>query len=62
MLDTIQELRSVGAEAIQVNGTVRVVAQTLGRRGGGWTHVDGTEVESPYVIDAIGLASTLAGP
>ena len=28
MVDTIQELRTAGAEAIQVNGEVRVVAQT----------------------------------
>ena len=34
MLDTIQELRTAGAEAIQINGQVRVVAQTVvrGRR------------------------------
>jgi len=61
MLDTIQALRSVGAEAIQVNGQVRVVAQTSFEDGVGGLLVDGTLVESPYVVDAIGVASTLAG-
>jgi uncharacterized protein YlxW (UPF0749 family) len=60
MLDTIQELRSVGAEAIQINGQVRVVAQTSFEDGVGGLLVDGVLVESPYVVDAIGVANTLA--
>ncbi|CAN5364316.1 DUF881 domain-containing protein [soil metagenome] len=60
MLDTIQELRSVGAEAIQINGQVRVVAQTSFEDGVGGLLVDGTLLESPYVIDAIGVSNTLA--
>lgn len=61
MLDTVQELRSVGAEALQINGEVRVVAQSAFEEGVGGIEIDGTLVEPPYVIDAIGLASTLAG-
>lgn len=60
ILDTLQELRSVGAEALQINGQVRVVAQTSFEDGVGGLLVDGTLVESPYVLDAIGVPSTLA--
>ena len=60
LLDVIQELRSVGAEAIQMNGQVRIVAQTSFETGVGGIVVDGTLVEPPYVVDAIGDASTLA--
>ncbi|WP_028654971.1 DUF881 domain-containing protein [Nocardioides sp. J54] len=60
MLDTIQALRTVGAEAIAINGTVRVVAQTsLEETDGGFT-VDGERIEAPYVIDAIGEPGVLA--
>lgn len=61
MLDLIQELRATSAEAIQINGTVRVVAQTSFESGVGGLVVDGQLVESPYVVDAIGLSSTLRG-
>ena len=60
MLDVIQELRSNSAEAIQVNGQVRAVAQTSFEDGVGGLVIDGTLVESPYVIDVIGVANTLA--
>ncbi|MGA8846552.1 MAG: DUF881 domain-containing protein [Nocardioides sp.] len=60
ILDTLQELRSVGAEALQINGQVRVVAQTSFEDGVGGLLVDGTLVESPYVLDAIGVPNTLA--
>lgn len=60
-LDVVQELRSVGAEAIQVNGEVRLVAQSSFEQGVGGIVVDGTLVEPPYVVDAIGLPVTLAG-
>jgi uncharacterized protein YlxW (UPF0749 family) len=61
MLDTIQELRSNGAEAIQINGQIRVVAQTSFEDGVGGLLVDGVLLESPYVVDAIGVSTTLAG-
>ena len=61
VLDTVEELRSAGAEAMQFNGQVRVVAQTsLEDEVGGFT-VDGTLVTSPYVIDVIGDPHTLYG-
>ncbi len=61
LLDTIQELRAAGAEAMQINGNVRVVAQTSFEDGTGGILVDGTLVRSPYVIDVIGEPHTLAG-
>jgi uncharacterized protein YlxW (UPF0749 family) len=61
MLDTIQELRTVGAEAMQLNGTVRIVAQTSFEETEGGFLVDGELVEAPYVIDVIGEPSVLAG-
>jgi uncharacterized protein YlxW (UPF0749 family) len=61
MLDTIQELRAAGAEAMQINGTVRVVAQSSFEDGTGGILVDDTLVRSPYVLDVIGEPHTLAG-
>jgi uncharacterized protein YlxW (UPF0749 family) len=58
-LDVIQEMRSVDAEAIQVNGQVRLVAQSWIEAGTGGIVVDGTLLEPPYVIDAIGDAAAL---
>ena len=60
MVDTIQELRTAGAEAIQVNGQVRVVADTAVEDASGGLLIDGQLVSSPYVIDAIGDPHTLA--
>jgi uncharacterized protein YlxW (UPF0749 family) len=61
MLDTIQELRAAGAEAMQFNGKVRVVAQTSVEEGVGGIYVDGTLLSAPYVIDVIGEPHTLSG-
>ena len=61
MLDTVQELRNAGAEAMQFNGEVRVVAQTSFEDGVGGLVVDGTQLSPPYVIDVIGEPSTLVG-
>ncbi len=61
LLDTIQELRTVGAEAMQLNGTVRIVAQTSFEETEGGFLVDGGLVEAPYVLDVIGDPSVLAG-
>jgi uncharacterized protein YlxW (UPF0749 family) len=60
MVDTIQELRTAGAEAIQVNGKVRVVASTAVEDAPGGLLIGGELVSSPYVIDAIGDPHTLA--
>ena len=60
MLNAIQELRDAGAEAIEINDSARVVAQTYFADGDGSLTVDGDAVRPPYVIDAIGSAPTLA--
>lgn len=60
-IDLIQELRSVGAEAIQVNGQVRLVAQSSFEQGAGGLVIDGQRLTPPYVVDAIGDPTTLAG-
>ncbi|GAA4822014.1 DUF881 domain-containing protein [Nocardioides caeni] len=60
LLDTIQELRTVGAEAIAINGTVRVIAQTSFEETEGGFLVDGEPVEAPYVIDVIGEPGVLS--
>jgi uncharacterized protein YlxW (UPF0749 family) len=61
MLDTVQELRTAGAEAMQFNGKVRVVAETSFEDGVGGIVVDGQRLEAPYVIDVIGEPATLSG-
>ena len=61
VLDTIQELRGAGAEAIQFNGRARVVADTSFEDGVGGIYVDDQLLESPYVIDVIGNPSVLSG-
>ncbi|WP_141013343.1 DUF881 domain-containing protein [Nocardioides sambongensis] len=66
LLDTIQELRTFGAEAMQINGVVRIVAQTSFAQTTGGFLVDGELIEPPYVIDVIGdpdgLSSALEFP
>jgi uncharacterized protein YlxW (UPF0749 family) len=61
VLDAIEELRSAGAEAMQVNGEVRLVAQSSVQSAPGGLEIDGTLVTSPYVLDAIGDPHTLNG-
>jgi uncharacterized protein YlxW (UPF0749 family) len=61
MLDTVQEMRTAFAEAMQVNGQVRVVASTSFEDAVGGMYVDGQLVEPPYVIDVIGDPATLHG-
>jgi uncharacterized protein YlxW (UPF0749 family) len=59
LLDIVQELRDAGAEAIAVNGR-RVVASTwLGPAEGGAV-VDGTRIEAPYELEAIGPSGVIA--
>ncbi|WP_078501011.1 DUF881 domain-containing protein [Wenjunlia vitaminophila] len=59
LLDTLQELRAAGAEAIQIN-EVRVVADTffsedLSREGANAVvEIDGHRVEQPYRFEVIG--------
>jgi uncharacterized protein YlxW (UPF0749 family) len=58
LIDTVQELRDAGAEAIQV-GDVRVVASTSFVDGPDGVVVDGTELRPPYRFVAIGDAATM---
>jgi uncharacterized protein YlxW (UPF0749 family) len=60
LLDAVQELRDAGAEAIVVNRTARVVAQTYFLDGPSSISVGGHAVESPFVIEAIGDPPTMA--
>lgn len=54
LLDALEELRDAGAEVIEVNDTVRVVASSwIGAENGRLT-MDGVALERPFVIDAIG--------
>jgi uncharacterized protein YlxW (UPF0749 family) len=57
LLDTIQELRAAGAEAIQING-VRVVGDTFFSDDGG-IRVDGQKVGAPYTFKVIGKPEDL---
>lgn len=58
-LDLIEELRSNGAEAIEVNGKVRLVAQSSVEEAVGGLDIDGTLVRSPFVVKVIGEPATL---
>jgi len=61
LLDGLEELRDAGAEAMEVNDEVRVVAQTsLTDLPGGGVSIDGTRLTSPFTIDVIGDPHTLA--
>lgn len=60
LLNGLQELRDAGAEAIELNDEVRVIAQTGITQDGAEVVVDGTTVETPVTIDAIGDPQTLA--
>ena len=61
LLDTVQEMRTAFAEAMQFNAQVRVVASTSFEDGVGGIYVDGQLLEPPYVIDVIGDPATLHG-
>ena len=62
LLNGLEELRDAGAEVIEINDSVRVVAQTSLEDGpDGGILVDGRAVSAPYTIDAIGDKATLAG-
>ena len=60
LLNGLQELRNAGAEAIELNDEVRIVAQTgMTDDPEGGLVVDGVAVTTPYVLDVIGDPSTL---
>ncbi len=58
LLDVVEELRGAGAEAIQF-GTVRVGTSTSFEGSGGSVVVDGTSLNPPYRVTAIGDAKKL---
>lgn len=60
LLDTVQELRDAGAEALSIN-QVRIVASSwLVDSASGGINVVGTVVKPPYTIAAIGDSRTMA--
>jgi uncharacterized protein YlxW (UPF0749 family) len=59
MLNGVQELRDSGAEAFEINDSVRVIAQTSFEDGEDGIIVDGTELAPPYTIEVIGDPHTL---
>ena len=59
LLNGVEELRDAGAEAIEINDQVRVVASTSFTEEGDQITVDDVPLRAPYVIDAIGSPQTL---
>lgn len=59
MVDTVQELRDAGAEALAVND-VRLIASSAFVTRNGRLVVDGHPLEPPYRIAAVGPADTMA--
>lgn len=59
LLDMVQELRTAGAEAMEFNDQVRVVASSSFSDVDGVIQLDGVELRSPYVIEVIGDPHTL---
>ena len=60
LLDGIEELRDAGAEAMEINDSVRVVAQTSFETATGGIDVDGRVLHSPITIDVIGDPGSLS--
>ncbi|MFI8343750.1 DUF881 domain-containing protein [Streptomyces sp. NPDC085639] len=58
LLDTLQELRAAGAEAIQING-VRVVAGSYFSDENGGVAIDGKKITQPYEFRVIGKPQDL---
>lgn len=59
LLDMVQELRTAGAEAMEFNDKVRLVASSHFEVVNGAIEVDGTRLRAPYVLEAIGEPHTL---
>lgn len=59
VINTLQEMRDAGAEAIEVNNQIRVVASSYVVDVPGGIEVDGRTVRPPYAIEAIGDTETL---
>jgi uncharacterized protein YlxW (UPF0749 family) len=54
LLDTVQELRTAGAEAMEFNDTVRLGADSSFENAVGGIELDDQLLEPPYVLDVIG--------
>lgn len=59
LVDTVQELRDAGAEAIAVN-EVRLIASSAFTTRNGKVVLDGTPLQAPLTINAIGPPDTIA--
>lgn len=60
LLDALEELRDAGAEVVEFNDSVRVVASTwLGLDAQGRVVADDVVLETPIVVEAIGDPATL---
>lgn len=54
LLDTVQELRTAGAEAMEFNDSIRLGADSSFDSAVGGIELDGQLLEPPYVIEVIG--------
>lgn len=54
LLDTVQELRTAGAEAMEFNDTIRLGADSSFQDAVGGIELDDRLLEPPYVLDVIG--------
>jgi uncharacterized protein YlxW (UPF0749 family) len=60
LLNGVEELRDAGAESIEINDVVRVVASTAFTEADGVVSADGVELRPPYIVDVIGSSHTLS--
>jgi uncharacterized protein YlxW (UPF0749 family) len=58
-IDMVQALRTAGAEAMQINDELRVIAQTSFEDATGGILVDGRLLEAPFTVDVIGPPDAL---
>lgn len=54
LLDTVQELRTAGAEAMEFNDSIRLGADSSFQNAVGGIELDDQLLEPPYVLDVIG--------
>jgi uncharacterized protein YlxW (UPF0749 family) len=59
LLDTVQELRTAGAEAMEFGDEIRLGADSAFEDAVGGIELDGRLLEPPYVLDVIGDAHLL---
>lgn len=59
LLDLVQEARTAGAEAMEFNNRIRVIAQSSFDDSVGGIQLDGQQLSSPYVVEIVGDPHTL---